>query len=154
MVEEDEEAFEAWFRLAEAMASAGDKDGAVDTLLVAQRLVLKKMSEVSGRDLVAAQAAAMAGSSSGVSVHAAGGVAVDEAARRVQAEDAVAASVAQMDVSGLPGAAAIGEEAAEALVELHTALRVMNTMGNAVVTGTWARPPPPIGDPGSTDIAV
>jgi len=138
LVLEDEDCTEAWFRLAEAQASAGDVEGAVDTLLVSQRLIVERMGALSSRDLAVGEAGP----------EAAGGVA------RAAALDAVAAKLAAIGPEGLPGAGSVGEEAAEELSELHVALKVMNTMGRAVVDGSWSRAGPPPGEDGGAAAAA
>lgn len=132
LVLEDEDHMESWFRLAEAQASMGDKEGAVDTLLVAQRLIIERMCKASARNLAVEEGGP----------EAAGGPA------RAASLDRIAAKLSAVGPEALPGAAAVGEAAAEELQELHVALRVMNTMGRAVVDGTWERAGPPAGEDG------
>jgi tetratricopeptide (TPR) repeat protein len=131
LVEEDDECWEAWFRLAQALAGSEDTEGALDTLSLVSRLLVETMSQAAGRDLAEGEG---------------GATAREPGPARDDALEKLARKLAVLPPSELPQAAQVGEENAERIRSCHHALVLMMQFWLALSEGKWERPGPPAGE--------
>ena len=139
LVEEDDECWEAWFRLAQALAGSDDTEGALDTLSLVSRLLVETMGKASGRDLAEGEGGAEAREP---------GPARDDALERV------AKKLAVLPPSDLPQKAQVGEENAQTIRSCHHALVLMMQFWLSLSQGKWTRPGPPPGEDGGAAAAA